>query len=258
VSLPRFLVALESKVHGMLHKGLARGSVNASVRVSFAPGEGRGNAPVDVAKARAYVRELREAARECGLKDDLSARSLLSMPDVVRAERVPDDTLQIWPVVEKALKQALRELLAMRRSEGVALGEDLATRLQQLRKPFRRIRELSAGVTRRHARTLRERLAQAGLPIKASDPELRREIALFAERADISEEIVRLESHFKQAATLMKSRQPAGRALDFLCQEMFREINTIGSKANDGDISQQVIKFKAGLEAIREQAQNVE
>ena len=105
---------------------------------------------------------------------------------------------------------------------------------------------------------MRRRLKAAGVGFAPDSEQLARELALFADRCDISEELVRLDSHFEQARKLLGSRGPVGRALDFLCQEMFREINTIGSKANDAGISRQVIRFKAGLETVREQVQNVE
>jgi uncharacterized protein (TIGR00255 family) len=113
-------------------------------------------------------------------------------------------------------------------------------------------------VTERYREALRKRLAQAGVTLDATDPVGMKDLALFADRADITEEITRLESHFKQAHALFKSREPVGRTLDFLAQEMFREINTIGSKANEVRITRQVIEFKTELERIREQVQNIE
>jgi uncharacterized protein (TIGR00255 family) len=102
------------------------------------------------------------------------------------------------------------------------------------------------------------RLEKAGIGVKSEDPQLLKELAFFADKSDVSEEITRLGSHFKQAAAIMASDETAGRALDFLCQEMFREINTIGSKANDGEITKHVVTFKTELESVREQVQNVE
>jgi uncharacterized protein (TIGR00255 family) len=258
LTLPRSLAPLEARLSGMIRAAVPRGSVQGAVRV-LADGGRRRRVAVDERTAEDCVRALRRAARRLGLEQDLSARSLLSMPDVVRATGSPEeDPNVLWPLVRKAAAAALRALRAMQRAEGGALERDLRARLAGLRRRLAAIRRLAPGVPKAYRATLGARLRAAGVPIPASDPALLRELALFADRCDISEEITRLDSHLAQSAALFGSGRPVGRTLDFLCQEMFREINTIASKANNARIAAHTVHFKTDLETIREQAQNVE
>jgi uncharacterized protein (TIGR00255 family) len=183
---------------------------------------------------------------------------LLDLPDVVHWGAAEEDSESAWAVIARALEGALEALAAMRAAEGQALAADLRRRLERLAAHLARVRALSPHVATRYRRALLDRLAQAGLTAEARDPVIVKEIAVFAERSDITEEITRLDSHLRQAAGLLKSRDPVGRTLDFLAQEMFREINTIGSKANDVRITRVVIQFKTELERVREQVQNLE
>jgi uncharacterized protein (TIGR00255 family) len=208
--------------------------------------------------AAVYVTELRKTAKALKLKDDLSASVLMSFPEVVSYSGVAQDIELVWPVMEKALKVALVQLLAMRLKEGTALVHDLEKRLKTLEAHLECIRHEAPHVTERYREALRKRLTQAGVMLDGADPAVTKELALFADRSDITEELTRLESHLQQAHALFKSREPVGRTLDFLAQEMFREINTIGSKANEVKITRQVIEFKTELERIREQVQNIE
>jgi len=260
LSFPRALAALESRVHSRIHEAVARGSVTVTVKTGkAASGSGSGAVRVDAQAAEICLKELRKAGRTLGLKDDLTLRSLVALPGIVSLEAGPaEDTARVWPLLDKALKSALAELLAMRVSEGLALEADIVKRFEKMRRPMERIRGQAPKVAEKYARNLRKRLAGCGFDFPADDPQLLKELALFADRSDISEELVRLESHFDQAGRLIAARGPAGRALDFLCQEMFREINTIGSKANDAEIARQVIRFKSELESVREQVQNIE
>ena len=258
ISLPRTLLLLEPQIIDLVHGRLSRGAIKGTVQLSASDAARRKGVGVDTELARTYLQSLRRCARELALRDDLTARSLLALPDVVQYESVPTDAESVWPLVKRATEAALDALVAMRRAEGDALEADLRKRLAALRRRLEQIRKLAPGVQKRYHKALRERLAEVGLEIARNDSQVLKEVAMFADRAAISEEIVRLDSHFKQGDQLLGSRKPVGRALDFLCQEMFREINTIGSKANHARISQHVIAFKAQLEAMREQVQNVE
>ena len=258
INLPRSLSVLESRIYELIHKSIRRGHVQGIVRVGSA-GNGNGRrVVVDKGVAKAYVLALRDAASELGMEDDLNARSLLTLPEVVRLEGVSDDAESVWPLVKKALQHAITELRTMQCREGEALQKDILTRLAKLRKRLARVKKLSPGVVKRYRKLLEERLAKAGISIGSDSQGLLKEIAVFADRCDISEEITRLESHFDQAEKIIAARKPSGRPLDFLCQEMFREINTIGSKANNGAIAAQVVFLKTELESVREQVQNVE
>ena len=165
----------------------------------------------------------------------------------------------VLPLVKTALKKAMDGLLAMRKREGTALAKDLKLRIGGLEKLLSEIDALSAGLPAKYKELLVKRIEKNGFKEFVTDESrLMQEVAFAADRCDITEEITRLRSHFGQFKDAMKSKQPVGRMLDFLAQEMGREINTIGSKANDAAIAALVVEFKAELEKYREQVQNVE
>jgi uncharacterized protein (TIGR00255 family) len=163
----------------------------------------------------------------------------------------------VWPVVEEAVKQALAALVKMREREGHHLAGDLSARIGVMRAAVEKVQTQAPQTAENYRRQLHERIKCAGLEAIAPDDErLLKEIVLFADRSDISEELTRLQSHFQQFEDCAKAREPVGRTLDFLAQEMNREINTIGSKANDAVISREVVILKAELEKFREQAKS--
>src|SRR5438105_532139 len=164
-----------------------------------------------------------------------------------------------WPAVEKALNKALATLVKMREREGQHLATDLSERIAIMREAVKTIRENAPQVAARYREQLIARIKNAGLetPV-ADDDRLLKEVVYFADRSDITEELTRLQSHFQQFDDNLKSSEPVGRTLDFLAQEMNREINTIGSKANDSLIAREVVTLKAELEKFREQAMKVE
>lgn len=259
VGLPRFLAAYESRVLETVQGRLSRGRITGEIRVTWAEAAQAAGAKVDLGLARAAVGALRAAARKLDLPDDLKASDLLSLPGLVVLEHGERDLEALWPTVRQALEAALAKLQAMRKKEGAALGRDLRARLGTLRKLVGEIAARAPGVVETYRANLLKRIA-AALPGSdlAADERLLREVALFADKADVAEELVRLDSHFRQADDLLKRGGVVGRALDFLVQEMGREINTIGSKANDAEIARRVVAAKAELERFREQVQNVE
>lgn len=259
VGLPRFLAAYESRVLETVQSRLSRGRVTGEIRVTWAEAAQAAGAKVDLGLARAAVGALRAAAQKLDLPDDLQASALLSLPGLVVLEHGKRDLEALWPTVRQALEAALAKLQAMRKKEGAALGRDLRARLGTLRKLVGEIAARAPGVAETYRANLLKRIA-AALPGSdlAADERLLREVALFADKADVAEELVRLDSHFRQAEDALKAGGVVGRALDFLVQEMGREINTIGSKANDAEIARRVVAAKAELERFREQVQNVE
>ena len=257
LSLPRQVSALESRVNTIIHERVARGAITGAVKIS-ASSATRGGIRVDSAVAAASLQALRKAGHKLGLKDDLTLRSLLHLPEVVQYHDVAEDTERIWRMLIRALDESLNGLIAMRRTEGKALEVDIRKRFARLGRHLGVIRKLAPAAQKKYGQALHARLRKSRIPLPASDPQLLREIAIWADRADISEEVVRLDSHLKHVEGMLQENKPVGRALDFLCQEMFREINTIGSKANEAAISRQVVHFKTELESIREQVQNVE
>jgi uncharacterized protein (TIGR00255 family) len=170
-----------------------------------------------------------------------------------------EEAEDLWPAVEKALRSALNSLVKMRDREGAHLGQDLAARISTIQKSWAKVSKRAPEVQKRYREQLIQRIKNAGLEVPALDDErLIKEVVYFADRSDISEELTRLQSHFEQFKDCQKSKEPVGRTLDFLAQEMNREVNTIGSKANDAVISREVVVLKTELERFREQVQNVE
>ena len=193
------------------------------------------------------------------LPDPVTLEVLVRAPGVLQTEEGLSDAAAFWPAVEKALRQALDALIRMREREGAHLSKDLQKRMMLVRRSVERVQKQAPEVLKRYQEQLRERVKNAGLETPAVDDErLLKEIVYFADRSDISEELTRLRSHFEQFADCLKAKEPVGRTLDFLAQEMNREVNTIGSKANDSLISREVVTLKAELEKFREQVQNVE
>ncbi|HEV2320069.1 MAG TPA: YicC/YloC family endoribonuclease [Verrucomicrobiae bacterium] len=259
INLPRELEMLESPVRDAIHTRVARGRVTA--RISVHSGDGKGCAKMHINKrlAAAYADELARLAKQLRLSEGVSLDQIVRAPGVFQSDEELVEAERIWPAVERALRQALAALVKMRKREGSHLSADLAARVSVMRKAVEKIRKQAPLTAENYRRQLVERVKAAGIDNIASDDErLLKEIVLFADRADIAEELTRLQSHFQQFDDCRKSPEPVGRTLDFLAQEMNREINTIGSKANDAVISREVVTLKAELERFREQAQNVE
>ncbi|HOX56736.1 MAG TPA: YicC family protein [Candidatus Paceibacterota bacterium] len=259
VNLPRGLELLEAQIRDVINRHVARGRL--TVRVSLHTGANQKSARVllNLPLARAYARELNRLSKQLRLPGPVTLRHVAQAPGVVQT---PEDLAveeDFWPAVEKALKQALSRLVKMREREGAHLAQDLAKRIKVMRKAAAQVAKQSPTVAERYRQHLIERIRSAGLEAPAAEDErLLKEVVYFADRSDISEELTRLQSHFKQFEDGRRSQEPVGRMLDFLAQEMNREINTIGSKANDSLISREVVTLKAELEKFREQAQNVE
>lgn len=258
VYLPRELEPLEAQARAELNKRIARGRVTVKVGLHAAEAL-PGQVEVNIAVARAYVDQLRKVARELKISDNISIETLVRLPGVLGAGDDVSEAEALWPVVEKALAAAMEALIKMRVKEGAHLMKDLQGRIKVMRKGVATIKAVAPEMVKRYREALQQRIVSAGLPLPAEEDErLLKEVVYFADRSDISEELARLQSHFKQFEDCVKSEEPVGRTLDFLAQEMNREINTIGSKAQDSEIAREVVQFKAELEKFREQVQNVE
>jgi len=259
VNLPRELEVLEAQIRDRINRVVARGRITA--RVSLHAGEGMEAARVHVNRglAKAYAAELNRLAKELKLTGSLSIDTLMRAPGVLQTNEEAADAEDFWPSVERALKKALEMMLKMREREGAHLQKDLTHRIGVMQKSVARVKKEAPQVQKRYREQLLDRIKNAGLNDSAFDDErLLKEVVYFADRSDVTEELTRLESHFQQYEECLKSPEPVGRTLDFLAQEMNREINTIGSKANDARISKEVVVLKTELEKFREQAQNVE
>ncbi len=259
VSLPRELDVLEAQVRDEVNQRVARGRI--SVRVTLQDAEGAESAAVCLNRglAKAYARELRSLAKELKLAGDLSLDTLLRAPGVMQASQEPGNAEEYWPYVRTALLKALDALVVMREREGTHLQKDLSGRVKIMRQAVARVKKLAPQVQERYREALLARIQAAGLEAPHIDPDrVAKEVIFFADRSDISEELTRLDGHFAQFDTVVKSQEPVGRTLDFLAQEINREINTLGAKANDSAISTDVVTLKTELEKFREQVQNVE
>jgi len=259
INLPRELEVLEAQIRDEINRSIARGRLSA--RVSLHSAEGKEGARVHLNRklAVAYTRELNHLAKELNLSGSVSLDLLLRAPGVLQTNEELADAEDFWPAVDKALKQALSMLVKMRVREGSHMRKELCHRMNLLHKAVAKIRKQAPTVQQRYREQLIDRIKAAGLEdAEIEEDRLVKEVIYFADRSDITEEITRLESHFQQFDDCLKSKEPIGRTLDFLAQEMNREINTIGSKANDSLISREVVTLKAELEKFREQAQNVE
>ena len=259
VNLPRELEMLEAQVRDLINRAIARGRL--TVRVALHAGASRLSARMhlNVPLAKAYARELEKLSKQLRLPGPVTLDHLARAPGVFQTDEQIAEEEDFWPAVHKALTQAVTGMVAMRTREGAHLAGDLAKRVAIMRKATARIQKHAPGVAARYRDQLITRIKSAGLEAPGvEDDRLVKEVVYFADRSDISEELTRLQSHFKQFDDCFVSKEPVGRMLDFLAQEMNREVNTIGSKANDSLISREVVTLKAELEKFREQAQNVE
>jgi uncharacterized protein (TIGR00255 family) len=258
VHLPRELEVLEAQLRDDINRRVARGRLTVRVSVHAAAGAA-GRSLINTALAKHYARELRALAKSLKLDNAITLDLLARAPGVMEPAEEITDAEEIWPAISKALHAALDILLKMREREGAWLAKDLVARAARLRAGVRRVRSRAPRSAEQYRTQLLTRIKAAGLDTPALDDErLVKEIFYFADRSDISEELTRLESHFQQFNDCVKSKEPVGRTLDFLAQEMNREVNTLGSKANDSVISREVVLLKAELEKFREQVQNVE
>ena len=259
VSLPNERDSLEADLRKIVLASVARGRVSGRVTLQRPSGKANRSILINEAQAEAYKKTLAKLADGMGLRDDLSLETILRLPGVMEAGEDEVDPVAMLPTLKRALGQALGQLQAMRSKEGANLGRDLTKRLASLRRITKRVAKRAPKVVEHHRTRLLERLAKADIDVADADDErFLREVVYFTDRSDISEELTRLESHFDQVDGCLISNEPVGRKLDFLAQEMFREVNTIGSKASDSEISQEVVTLKTELEKIREQVQNVE
>lgn len=259
VSLPRELEVLEPQIRDEINRRVARGRVTVRINLHTAEGRDDVRVRVNTALAGAYVRELRKLAKQLGLSGDLGVELLVRAPGVIETNALVTEAEDFWPGLQEALGDALSTMLKMRAREGAHLKKDLCDRVNTMRKAVARVRKEAPLVQKRYREQLIERVKTAGLQeLQIDEERVSKEVVFFADRSDISEELTRLQSHFQQFDDCVKSSEPVGRTLDFLAQEMNREVNTIGSKANDGSISREVVTLKTELEKFREQAQNVE
>lgn len=259
LTLPRGLGELEPRLRDEINAEFSRGRLTAVVAIhGGSKGKAESHNVINATAAAHYHQQLLKLSRKLKIDKEISLETILRGPGVISEEPEEVEPEDYYPAIHQALMSALRQLLQMRKKEGAALAKDLRARMKLMSRYVTAIRKRAPHVMDRHRTALFDRIKNAGLEISAHDERLLKELVFFADRSDISEELTRLESHLEQFDSLMKKDEPVGRTMDFIIQEMNREVNTIGSKANDLEISHTVVEVKTELEKIREQVQNIE
>lgn len=250
---------LESEIEQTVREQIRRGTVQVGLRVERAASAD--DYLIDKAVLAAYRKQLQTLHSEWHVTESVPLETLLALPGAVveNPNRTSDATAQ-WPLIKKTLLAAMQNLAKMRVDEGRAMAADLRTNCGVVLSELTKIEARAPLVVDAYRKRLHERIQSALTEYQVTlDPsDLIKDVAIFSDRGDISEETVRLRSHLEQFETFMRGEESPGRKLEFLTQEMFREINTIGSKANDVEISRHVIEIKTAVERIREMIQNVE
>jgi uncharacterized protein (TIGR00255 family) len=257
VTLPRELSEIEPRVRDVINSEITRGRLMVVIAAHYSPSSAQ-RLGLDSALARTYFDAMVGLQKELGAPGEVSIETVLRAPGVLHVAEEQIALDEAWPLVESALKAALGELVGMREREGKHLAKDLIKRLKIVRESLRKIRQLQPNVMKKYRQSLHERIERAGIEMSLDDERLTKEVIFFAEKSDITEELTRLESHFSQFAHQLRRHEPVGRTLEFISQEIAREFNTLGAKANDVEISQLVVICKSEMEKIREQIQNIE
>ncbi len=255
--MPRHIGFIEDQLRRGLQDSLSRGHVDVFVNYRNTRTDAR-KVEVDKALLGEYLSAARDAAREYGLHDDIALSSALRLPDVTNVVEAEEDREAVCALAVKTLELAVDELKTMRSKEGARLSEDILKKLAGMSELVNKIEVRAPFVAAEYGKKLAERIESALSEVDIDRARLATEVALFTDRASVDEEIVRLKSHMEQLGELISSGEPTGRRMDFVVQEMNRELNTIGSKANDSQLASLVIMGKSETEKIREQVQNFE
>ena len=257
VRLPRELAPLEDRIRALVQGRVLRGRVEVAImRENY--GKRLRTVRIDLDLAKAFASALNELKQALELPGSPDLAMLSALPDLIRIEEQKEDLEAAWTAIAEAVEVALSRLVAMREREGARLASDLGQRVRRLAERADEIERRAPLVVQEHAARLTRRIEELiGMP-PVDEGRLAAEVAIFADRSDIAEETTRLRSHLAQMQQMLIGDGPAGRTLEFLVQELGREANTIGSKANDVEISRAVIAVKGDLESLREQIQNLE
>ncbi len=258
-NLPRALQCLESNVRQLTLPQVSRGRVQLTIRLEKSGAEDSSQIRINHALAKSLEAAFSDLSKTIAREVRPSANDFAKYPGILETNDLDQiDPDAAWQTIEPALNQALQSMNEMRSAEGNHLKQDFLQRLQTLAELTKFISQQAPYRPQRQRELLEKRLSEIGIKLEENDDRLSKELALFADRCDISEELTRLDSHFAKFHEYLNATEATGRQLDFLCQELFREFNTIGSKANDAQIAQTVVEAKTEIEKIREQVQNIE
>ncbi len=257
IRLPRALAPLENKIREVVRGRFSRGRFDLAVSLNMTALAGQG-VQYNRTLAWQYRQALEALQTELQLPGIIDLGLLVQFRDILQIEETTPDLEAVWALIFPTLEEALTLLLEMRKTEGEFLATDITQRLSVLEKYSHQIAERIPLMIASYRERLHERITQLLGEVELDPNRLAQEVVIFAERSDISEELTRLASHIQEFRSIMTSPEAVGRKLDFLLQEMHREINTIGSKASDALIAQVIVQMKSELEKIREQVQNIE
>jgi len=257
IKLPKGYAALEDRIRKIISESYQRGRVDLALNVQGDFSDLQ-KISVNVELAKFYKKALSDMAAELSIDDDTRLSQLAAYPDVLLRMQQSEDLDTVWKVVEKTLVQALEECEVMRQQEGKSLLDDLQMRLQAFVENIDKIEVLVPTLIGRRETNLRERLEKLLDNVDLDPMRLSQEIAIMADKTDVTEELVRLRSHILQFGKFLEEESAIGRKLDFLIQEFLREVNTLGSKINDAETAHLIVELKGELEKIREQVQNIE
>jgi len=255
--VPRSCSFLEERLKKLCHTEIARGKIECHVSLEFL-GESNIEVALNQGVLRGYLDAFALMETEHGVRNDITASSLIRVPDLFGIQKKAIDEEEIWQVVEQAAKQALAKFIEMRQTEGQNLQTDILARTDEILAHVVFIDERSPQIVAEHSAKLTARMQELLESASVDEQRLLTEAAIFADKTSVAEETVRLRSHLEQLAAFFNSPEAIGRKMDFLVQEINREANTIGSKANDIEMARRVVEIKSNVEKIREQVQNIE
>ena len=255
--LPRGYGFLDDKLKTFLQQRVSRGKVDVFVQIHALETAGS-EVVVDHGLAESYLNALRELSSRYELRDDVSAATLSRYPEVLTVRQAEMDEEAVWAAVQTVTSFAVDRFVAMREVEGARMREDVLSRADTIRKAVALVEEKSPETVRAHMEKVETRIRELLDGVPVDEARLLNEAAVFADKVDVAEETVRLNSHLDQLEQLLNSNEAVGRKLDFLVQEINRETNTIGSKCSDLNLTRIVVDIKAEIEKIREQIQNIE
>ena len=257
IKLPKRLSLFENRLKEIIRSQVSRGRIDVFLRLDSL-GEEKVQLSVDLDLAEQYYRVLHDLKERLRLKDEITLNLLAGAKDLITAKEELGDMEPYWQEILPVLRQSLKNMDDMKRFEGESLTKDLQHRLDYITEQLQMIKQQFPLRLRAFLTRLQDRLRSLLEGMETDPSRFQQEVAFLAERTDITEEVVRAESHLVQFRSLLEGNEPVGRKMDFLLQEIHREVNTVSAKANDAEISQRVVEIKSELEKIREQVQNVE
>ena len=254
---PQILGAYENEIKEIVRSRVKRGKISVFISMTDAESQ-REKVTVDEEKIAFYCRFFRRVARRQKLDPRLSLGDIVHLPDIFLVDKDEADASREWARVRKVLAQSLASLVQMKKKEGQALACDLLARIRAMQHAAARIKRLSSGTVSQYQKRLGERVREFARGLEPDPDRLTKEVAIMADRVDITEEVVSLENHLRLFAATVRESGEVGKKLDFIAQEMNREANTIASKSLSFEISKEVVRIKTEIEKIREQVQNIE